>query len=115
MISLINRELISCRKPVFTDRLSFAQISKILVEIAGDRSKQMNYELCYRYLKRDVNKCDAIWNSIPQDQRQCCCDLHLYNELLHTFYLLRICDYKEVSNHVNILDVAWQDDMQQME
>jgi MAternally-affected-uncoordination protein len=66
-------------------------------------------------LERAVNKCDAIWNSIPQDQRQCCCDMHLYNELLHTFYLLRICDYKEVSNHVNILDAAWQDDMQQME
>ena len=66
-------------------------------------------------LERAVNTCDAICNSIPQDQRQCCCDLHLYNELLHTFYLLRICDYKEVSNHVNILDVAWQDDMQQME
>lgn len=66
-------------------------------------------------LETAVSKCDAIWNSTPQDQRQCCRGLHLYNELLHTFYFLRICDYKEASNHVNNLDAALQDDMQQTE
>ena len=38
--------------------------------------------------------------------------LHIYNELLHTFYLLRICDYKEASLHVDILDAALKDGLQ---
>lgn len=58
-----------------------------------------------------MNKCDAIWNSILEDQRQCCRRLHLYSELMHTFHLIRICDYKEALNIVSILDVVLEDDM----
>lgn len=30
--------------------------------------------------------------------------LYIYKELLHTFYLLRCCDYKEAQDHVSELD-----------
>lgn len=36
----------------------------------------------------------------------------MYNELLHTFYSLRVCDYKQASFHVEILDAAMKDGMQ---
>ncbi|KAH7285526.1 hypothetical protein KP509_33G031900 [Ceratopteris richardii] len=53
-----------------------------------------------------VAKCDEIWDSMPSAQRKACHGLHLYNELLHTFYTLRICDYKQALVHVEALDAT---------
>eukprot|EP00252_Welwitschia_mirabilis_P009254 TRINITY_DN2169_c0_g1_i1.p1 TRINITY_DN2169_c0_g1~~TRINITY_DN2169_c0_g1_i1.p1 ORF type:complete len:666 (-),score=133.06 TRINITY_DN2169_c0_g1_i1:361-2358(-) len=66
-------------------------------------------------LEQAVKTCDIIWNSIPEDQKHACRGLHVYNELLHAFYYLRICDYKEASNHVNVLDAALANDAHEME
>ncbi|KAH9307877.1 hypothetical protein KI387_035788, partial [Taxus chinensis] len=62
-----------------------------------------------------VNTCDAIWTGIPAAQKNICRGLQLYNELLHTFYLLRMCEYKEAQKHVIVLDAALQYDIQQTE
>ncbi|KAK3039861.1 hypothetical protein RJ639_028254, partial [Escallonia herrerae] len=47
-------------------------------------------------------------------KRKLCPGLLFYNELLHTFYLLRICDYKSAAQHVDILEAAKKADLQQM-
>lgn len=46
-------------------------------------------------------------------QRQQCPGLLFYNELLHIFYRLRLCDYKNAAPHVDNLDAAMKADMQQ--
>ncbi|GFY99477.1 tetratricopeptide repeat (TPR)-like superfamily protein [Actinidia rufa] len=61
-----------------------------------------------------VKKCNEVWESIQPDKRQQCVGLLFYNELLHIFYLLRICDYKNAAQHVETLDAAMKADMQQM-
>ncbi|PSS14160.1 MAU2 chromatid cohesion factor like [Actinidia chinensis var. chinensis] len=61
-----------------------------------------------------VKKCNEVWESIQPDKRQQCIGLLFYNELLHIFYLLRICDYKNAAQHVETLDAAMKADMQQM-
>lgn len=48
-------------------------------------------------------------------QRRHCLGLLFYNELLHIFYLLRICDYKNATQHVDKLDAAMKADLQQMQ
>ncbi|CAL5333896.1 unnamed protein product [Camellia sinensis] len=53
-------------------------------------------------VERAVNKCNEVWESIQPEK------------LLHIFYLLRICDYKNAAQHVEKLDVAMKADMQQM-
>lgn len=63
-------------------------------------------------VQQAVVKCDEVWDSISAEQKKACLGLHLYNELLHTFYLLRVCDYKEASVHVDILDAAMKVGMQ---
>ncbi|KAL5580463.1 hypothetical protein UlMin_012905 [Ulmus minor] len=60
-----------------------------------------------------VNKCDEIWESIEPEKRQYCLGLLFYNELLHIFYRLRICDYKNASQHLDKLDAAMKADLQQ--
>ncbi|KAF5751296.1 hypothetical protein HS088_TW02G00309 [Tripterygium wilfordii] len=40
------------------------------------------------------------------DEREQCFGLLFYNDLLHIFYRLRICDYKNASQHVDRLDAA---------
>lgn len=62
-----------------------------------------------------VNRCDEVWGSIDPDKRQICMGLFFYNELLHIFYRLRICDYKNASQHVDKLDAAMKADSQQMQ
>ncbi|KAG5567120.1 hypothetical protein RHGRI_002626 [Rhododendron griersonianum] len=62
-----------------------------------------------------VNKCNEVWESIQPDKRQQCIGLLFYNELLHIFYLLRICNYKDAAQHVETLDAAMKADMQQMQ
>ncbi|MQM18664.1 hypothetical protein Taro_051659, partial [Colocasia esculenta] len=64
-------------------------------------------------VQRAVLRCSEVWESIPPDQRQCCNGLFFYNELLHTFYLLRICEYKSASQHVEKLDAAMKNELQQ--
>ncbi|XP_028752776.1 sister chromatid cohesion protein SCC4 isoform X3 [Neltuma alba] len=60
-----------------------------------------------------VNKCNEIWESIESNKRQQCIGLIFYNELLHIFYRLRLCDYKNAAPHVDKLDAAMKADMQQ--
>lgn len=43
-----------------------------------------------------------------------CLGLLFYNELLHIFYRLRICDYKNASQHVDKLDAAMKADVQKV-
>ncbi|KAJ0988952.1 hypothetical protein J5N97_007308 [Dioscorea zingiberensis] len=62
-----------------------------------------------------VERCDVVWDSVPADLRQQCGGLFYYIELLHTFYLLRICDYKAASQHVDKLDTAMKDDIQKVQ
>lgn len=50
-----------------------------------------------------------------QTQKQQCLGLFFYNELLHIFYLLRICDYKNAGQHVDKLDAAMKTDLQKMQ
>ncbi|XP_070006910.1 sister chromatid cohesion protein SCC4-like isoform X2 [Nicotiana tabacum] len=57
-----------------------------------------------------VNRCNAIWKSIESEKQ--CLGLLFYNELLHVFYLLRICDYKNAAQHVDKLDAAMKCDLQ---
>ncbi|KAJ7959973.1 MAU2 chromatid cohesion factor-like [Quillaja saponaria] len=64
-------------------------------------------------VERAVNKCNEIWESIEPDKREQCLGLLFYNELLHVFYRLRTCDYKNAAPHVDKLDAAMKADMQQ--
>ncbi|KAJ4829815.1 hypothetical protein Tsubulata_025325 [Turnera subulata] len=51
-------------------------------------------------------RCDQLWTPLPQDRKDQCPGLLFYNELLHIFYQLHICDYKKANHHVEILDAA---------
>ncbi|KAL4190091.1 hypothetical protein AMTRI_Chr08g210330 [Amborella trichopoda] len=63
-------------------------------------------------VKRAVEKCDEVWASVPPHLRQPCIGLYLYSELLHAFYLLKVCDIKAVAQHVDKLDATLKDDYQ---
>lgn len=62
-----------------------------------------------------VSRCNDVWESVDPDRRQQCLGLFFYNELLHIFYLLRICDYKNAGQHVDKLDAAMKTDLQKMQ
>ncbi|XP_004146189.1 sister chromatid cohesion protein SCC4 isoform X3 [Cucumis sativus] len=64
-------------------------------------------------VQQAVNKCDEVWESIEPEKRQQCVGLLFYNELLHIFYRLRICDYKNAAQHLDKLDAAMKADLQQ--
>lgn len=68
-----------------------------------------------RLVEGAVNRCNVIWESIESDKRQACPGLFFYNELLHIFYLLRICDYKNASQHVDKLEAAMKVELQKMQ
>lgn len=55
-----------------------------------------------------------LWDSFSSDLKDRCRGLLFYNELLQTFYLLKICDYKNASQHVNKLDAAMKEDQKQL-
>ncbi|KAI9070767.1 hypothetical protein K1719_047272 [Acacia pycnantha] len=59
-----------------------------------------------KLVEQAVNKCNEIWDSIESNKRQQCIGLLFYNELLHIFYRLRLCDYKNSAPHVDKLDAA---------
>ncbi|XP_071720041.1 sister chromatid cohesion protein SCC4 [Rutidosis leptorrhynchoides] len=61
-----------------------------------------------------VTRCNDVWESVDPERRQQCLGLFFYNELLHIFYLLRICDYKNAGEHVDKLDASMKDDLQKM-
>lgn len=65
-------------------------------------------------VERAVNQCDEVWQTIPPDRRGQCTGLLFYSELLHIFYRLRICDYKNAQQHVDKLDAAMKADLQKM-
>lgn len=62
-----------------------------------------------------VSRCNDVWESIDPAKRQQCTGLFFYNELLHIFYLLRICDYKSAGQHVDKLEAAMKTDLQKMQ
>ncbi|CAK9321343.1 unnamed protein product [Citrullus colocynthis] len=64
-------------------------------------------------VEQAVNKCEEVWESIEPEKRQQCVGLLFYNELLHIFYRLRICDYKNAAQHLDKLDAAMKADLQQ--
>ncbi|KAJ9698929.1 hypothetical protein PVL29_007815 [Vitis rotundifolia] len=66
-------------------------------------------------VERAVTKCNEVWDSFEPDKRQQSLGLLFYNELLHIFYRLRICDYKNAAQHVDKLDAAMKADLQQMQ
>ncbi|TVU13731.1 hypothetical protein EJB05_37155, partial [Eragrostis curvula] len=53
-----------------------------------------------------------LWDAFPVDQKDHWMGLFFYMELLHTFYLLRICDYRSASQRVERLDMAMKNEMQ---
>ncbi|CAK9134891.1 unnamed protein product [Ilex paraguariensis] len=61
-----------------------------------------------------INRCNGVWESIELHKRQQCLGLLFYNELLHIFYLLRLCDYKNAAQHVDKLDATMKADLQHM-
>ncbi|XP_010278929.1 PREDICTED: uncharacterized protein LOC104612959 [Nelumbo nucifera] len=66
-------------------------------------------------VERAVEKCNEVWEFIQPDKRHQCLGLFFYNELLHMFYRLRICDYKNAAQHVERLDAAVKADLQQVQ
>ncbi|KAG8633630.1 sister chromatid cohesion protein SCC4 isoform X2 [Manihot esculenta] len=61
-----------------------------------------------------LNRCDLLWDSLGPDRREQCLGLLFYNELLHIFYQLRICDFKNATQHVDKLDAVMKADLQKM-
>ncbi|KAF2297577.1 hypothetical protein GH714_042370 [Hevea brasiliensis] len=61
-----------------------------------------------------LNRCDVLWDSLGSERREQCLGLLFYNELLHIFYQLRICDFKNATQHVDKLDAAMKADIQNM-
>ncbi|EEC77052.1 hypothetical protein OsI_15436 [Oryza sativa Indica Group] len=59
-----------------------------------------------------VTRASGLWEALPADQKEQWTGLFFYTELLQTFYLLRTCDYKAASQHVERLDTAAKDEMQ---
>lgn len=62
-------------------------------------------------VERSLVKCDEVWESFDSSKREQCLGLFFYNELLHIFYRFRICDYKNIPQHVDKLDAAMKADM----
>ncbi|XXG76874.1 hypothetical protein AAC387_Pa08g1145 [Persea americana] len=65
-----------------------------------------------KLVEKAVEHCNIVWESIPPDRRQYCLGLFFYNELLQTFYRLRICDYKNAGQHIDKLDATMKGNMQ---
>ncbi|CAH8385974.1 unnamed protein product [Eruca vesicaria subsp. sativa] len=65
-------------------------------------------------VEKAVQRCDEIWQTISSDKTERCPGLFFYNEMLHVFYRLRLCDYKNAQNHVDRLDQAMNAHSHQM-
>ncbi|OVA02200.1 Cohesin loading factor [Macleaya cordata] len=66
-------------------------------------------------VERAAEKCNEVWEFIQPDKRRQCMGLFFYNQLLHTFYRIRICDYKNAGLHVDKLDEAMKNEVEQMQ
>ncbi|XP_021849729.2 sister chromatid cohesion protein SCC4 isoform X1 [Spinacia oleracea] len=66
-------------------------------------------------VERALARCDEVWNSFELNKTQQCLGLLFYNELLHIFYRFRICDYKNIAQHIDKLDAAMKADLQKTE
>ncbi|XP_050371733.1 sister chromatid cohesion protein SCC4 isoform X4 [Argentina anserina] len=62
-------------------------------------------------VERAVAKCDEVWEFLDPQKKQQCLGLFFYNELLHIFYRLRVCDYKNATPHIERLDAAMKADL----
>ncbi|TKW03736.1 hypothetical protein SEVIR_7G062100v4 [Setaria viridis] len=63
-------------------------------------------------VENSVNRATQLWDALPAEQKEHWVGLFFYIELLRTFYLLRICDYKAASQRVELLDTAAKSEMQ---
>ncbi|KAJ6696546.1 hypothetical protein OIU85_002945 [Salix viminalis] len=61
-----------------------------------------------------LRRCDDLWESLGPDRREQGLGLLFYNELLHIFYQLRVCDYKNANQHVDKLDAVMKADSHKM-
>ncbi|KAL6660395.1 hypothetical protein ACP70R_001941 [Stipagrostis hirtigluma subsp. patula] len=59
-----------------------------------------------------VARATQLWDALPGQQKEHSVGLFFYTELLRTFYLLRICDYKAASPSIERLDTAARSEMQ---
>ncbi|AQK56445.1 Tetratricopeptide repeat (TPR)-like superfamily protein [Zea mays] len=59
-----------------------------------------------------VTRASLLWDALTAEQMEHWVGLFFYTQLLQTFYLLRICDYKAASQHVERLDTAVKSEMQ---
>ncbi|VVB10279.1 unnamed protein product [Arabis nemorensis] len=66
-------------------------------------------------VEKAVQRCDEIWQTISSDKTERCPGLFFYNEMLHVFYRLRLCDYKNAQHHVDRLDQAMNAHSHKME
>ncbi|PRQ34878.1 putative tetratricopeptide-like helical domain, chromatid cohesion factor MAU2 [Rosa chinensis] len=64
-------------------------------------------------VERAAAKCDEVWEFLDPQKKQLCLGLFFYNELLHIFYRLRVCDYKNATPHIERLDAAMKADLKQ--
>ncbi|KAL6851556.1 hypothetical protein ACP4OV_020489 [Aristida adscensionis] len=58
-----------------------------------------------------VAQATHLWDGLPGEQKEHSVGLFFYTELLRTFYLLRICDYKVASQYIERLDKAAKSEM----
>ncbi|KAI5012955.1 hypothetical protein ZWY2020_025221 [Hordeum vulgare] len=59
-----------------------------------------------------VARVSRLWDALTAEQKEHWVGLFFYTELLQTFYLLRICDYKAASKHVERMDTAVKNEME---
>nr|BAJ92819.1 predicted protein [Hordeum vulgare subsp. vulgare] len=59
-----------------------------------------------------VARVSRLWDALTAEQKEHWVGLFFYTELLQTFYLLRICDYKAASKHVERMDIAVKNEME---
>lgn len=62
-----------------------------------------------------IARCNVVWESIEPDKQNQCLGLLFYHELLHLFYLLRICDYKNAAQRIDKLDAVMKSNLKRMQ
>ncbi|KAI9086716.1 hypothetical protein K1719_031310 [Acacia pycnantha] len=104
-VNLISMKLWSCN---FNSQLANALI------IEGDYRGSISALECGFACAREIGYPELqMFFATSILHRQQCIGLLFYNELLHIFYRLRLCDYKNAAPHVDKLDAAMKADMQQ--
>ncbi|KAJ3670735.1 hypothetical protein LUZ60_008161 [Juncus effusus] len=66
-------------------------------------------------VESSIQCCSSVWDQIPSYQKKHLTGLFFYTKLLQTFYLLRICDYKSASQHIETLDSAMKTETQRLQ